>query len=62
MKSARGKILYVGKAKSLRARLGSYFRGEAGHTAKTSALVARIEAVEVLLTASEKRPCSSNRA
>ncbi len=28
MKSARGKILYVGKAKSLRARLGSYFRGE----------------------------------
>jgi len=54
MKSARGKILYVGKAKSLRARLGSYFRGEAGHTAKTSALVARIEAVEVLLTASEK--------
>ena len=44
----------MGKAKSLRARLGSYFRGETGHTAKTSALVARIEAVEVLLTASEK--------
>jgi excinuclease ABC subunit C len=54
MKSAKGKILYVGKAKSLRARLASYFRSDAGHTAKTAALVARIEAVEVLLTASEK--------
>ena len=54
MKNARGKILYVGKAKSLRSRLSSYFRGDAGHTVKTAALVARIEAVEVLLTASEK--------
>lgn len=54
MKGAKGKILYVGKAKNLRARLGSYFRGEAGHSPKTIALVARIAAVEVLLTASEK--------
>ncbi len=54
MKGSRGKILYVGKAKNLRARLGSYFRGEAGHTVKTAALVGRIEAVDVLLTASEK--------
>ena len=54
MKGARGKILYVGKAKNLRARLGSYFRGESGHSVKTAALVARIAAVEVLLTASEK--------
>lgn len=54
MKGARGKILYVGKAKNLRARLGSYFRGESGHSPKTAALVARIAAVEVLLTASEK--------
>lgn len=54
MKNAKGKILYVGKAKSLRSRLGSYFRNDAGHTPKTTALVARIEAVEVLLTASEK--------
>jgi excinuclease ABC subunit C len=54
MKSARGKILYVGKAKRLRSRLASYFRSDVGHTVKTAALVARIEAVEVLLTASEK--------
>lgn len=54
MKSARGKILYVGKAKNLRARLSSYFRNDAGQTVKTAALVARIEGVDVLLTASEK--------
>ena len=54
MKSARGKILYVGKAKNLRARLSSYFRNDAGHSVKTTALVARIEGVDVLLTASEK--------
>ncbi len=54
MKAGRGKILYVGKAKNLRARLASYFRSDTTHTAKTLALVARIEAVEVLLTASEK--------
>lgn len=54
MKGSRGKILYVGKAKNLRARLSSYFRNDAGLTVKTAALVARIEIVEVLLTASEK--------
>jgi len=54
MKSARGKILYVGKAKNLRARLSSYFRNDAGHSVKTTALVARIEGVDVLMTASEK--------
>ncbi len=54
MKGAKGKILYVGKAKNLRARLSSYFRNDAGHTAKTAALVPRIEGVEVLITVSEK--------
>jgi len=54
MKGMAGNILYVGKAKNLRARLSSYFRRDVGHTAKTIALVARIETVEVLLTASEK--------
>ncbi len=54
MKGPRGKILYVGKAKNLRARLSSYFRGDAGLSVKTAALVAKVAAVEVLLTASEK--------
>ncbi|BAH75625.1 excinuclease ABC subunit UvrC [Solidesulfovibrio magneticus] len=54
MKGARGKILYVGKAKNLRSRLSSYFRNDAGLTVKTAALVAKVEGVDVLLTASEK--------
>ncbi|GAB6036199.1 excinuclease ABC subunit UvrC [Fundidesulfovibrio butyratiphilus] len=53
MKSAQGKVLYVGKAKSLRARLSSYFRGEISHP-KTRALVSRVAGVDVLVTGTEK--------
>lgn len=53
MKNAQGKVLYVGKAVSLRARLSSYFRGEIPHP-KTRALVARVAGVDVLVTATEK--------
>lgn len=46
-----GDTLYVGKAKRLRARLASYFRGTLN--AKTQALVARIADIRVTLTHSE---------
>lgn len=52
MFAADGAILYVGKAKNLKARLASYFR-KTGLTLKTAALVAKIRRVEVTVTASE---------
>ncbi|MBU1611008.1 MAG: excinuclease ABC subunit UvrC [Proteobacteria bacterium] len=54
MKDGTGRIIYVGKAKSLRKRLASYFRSQARHTAKTRALVSHIHSVDVLLTGTEK--------
>ncbi|MDR1604456.1 MAG: excinuclease ABC subunit UvrC [Gracilibacteraceae bacterium] len=51
MKNASGAILYIGKAKSLKNRVRSYFTGS--HDAKTQALVARIADLEYVVTASE---------
>ena len=52
MFDADGRILYVGKAKNLRNRLSSYFRAT-GLTAKTMALVNRINSIEITATRSE---------
>ena len=54
MHDARGRIIYVGKAKSLVKRLSSYFRGMDRHTAKTRAMVSRVAKVLTLSTATEK--------
>jgi excinuclease ABC subunit C len=45
-------ILYVGKARHLRNRVASYFRGHA-HAERTQAMLAQVERVEVTVTASE---------
>lgn len=47
----QGDTLYIGKAKRLKSRLASYFRGALN--TKTQALVARIADIEVTLTRSE---------
>ncbi|WP_312540762.1 GIY-YIG nuclease family protein [Enterococcus sp.] len=42
MKDAHGSIVYVGKAKSLKARVVSYFRKNQQHTSKTIRMVHNI--------------------
>jgi len=51
-KDAAGSLLYVGKAKSLKKRVSSYFSGV--HPAKTAALVGRIQRIDFLTTGSEQ--------
>ena len=43
MKGARGEVLYVGKAASLRSRVRSYFQSPEGLPQRTIALVSEIE-------------------
>lgn len=50
---ARGRILYVGKARVLRRRVLSYFR-PTGLAAKTVAMLARAKTIEYFTTTSEK--------
>ena len=45
-RDARGRVIYVGKAKSLRARLNSYFQDIAGLHARTQQMVTSAAAVE----------------
>jgi excinuclease ABC subunit C len=52
MLDAAGGILYVGKARHLRNRVTSYFRGRV-HADKTQAMVAQVASIEVTETASE---------
>ncbi len=52
MFDAKGELLYVGKAKSLKKRLASYFR-KTGLSPKTAALVARIQQIDTTITANE---------
>jgi excinuclease ABC subunit C len=52
MYDEEGKLLYVGKARNLRNRVGSYFRAS-GLTEKTMALVARIRDIQVTVTSTE---------
>ena len=52
MYDAAHKLLYVGKARNLKNRVGSYFRAS-GLTGKTMALVARIQEIQVTVTSTE---------
>ena len=52
MFDSEGRILYIGKAKNLKNRVTSYFRGQ-GLSIKNTALVEKIAAIETTITASE---------
>ncbi|MDH3206979.1 MAG: excinuclease ABC subunit UvrC [Gemmatimonadota bacterium] len=49
----RGRVLYVGKAKSLRPRVRSYFQREADLSAKNRELMRHVEAVDTIVVGSE---------
>ncbi|WP_124058553.1 excinuclease ABC subunit UvrC [Vaginisenegalia massiliensis] len=52
MKNAQDEIIYVGKAKNLKNRVRSYFRG--AHDTKTTKLVSEIDHFETIVTNSNK--------
>jgi excinuclease ABC subunit C len=53
MKDETGKIIYVGKAINLRARVRSYFQSGADHTFKTTQMVPRVADIEWIVVGSE---------
>jgi excinuclease ABC subunit C len=53
MKSARGEIVYIGKARGLADRVRSYFLKGNDHTPKTSVLVSQVADLETIVTRSE---------
>ncbi|MBU8934323.1 MAG: excinuclease ABC subunit UvrC [candidate division Zixibacteria bacterium] len=52
-KNARGRIIYIGKAKNLRNRVRTYFHSSADHAPRTARLVTKIVDLELLLTDNE---------
>ncbi len=53
LRDTHGKVIYVGKAKSLRSRVRSYFRG-GDERAQVRFLVSRVTSFETLVTSNEK--------
>ena len=54
MKDADGRVIYVGKARSLRKRLASYFKNSGQLDVKVSILVKKIKDFETVITRTEK--------
>jgi excinuclease ABC subunit C len=51
--NAAGDIIYIGKAKSLKNRVSSYFANLAGHSRKTKRLVSEIDRLEYMVVSTE---------
>ena len=52
-RNAAGTVLYVGKAKSLRQRVRSYFQGGASHPPRTQKMLEELDGLEIIVTATE---------
>ncbi len=53
MKDERGSILYIGKAKSLRNRVRSYFQEKAAHSPRITVMVGKVDKIDMIVTSSE---------
>lgn len=53
MRDNDNEVIYVGKAKKLKNRVGQYFQDTASHTPKTKVLVSKISSFDVIVAASE---------
>ena len=53
-KNAEGKVIYIGKARSLRSRVRSYFSKDGGHSAYTRKMIRLITDFETIVTRTEK--------
>lgn len=51
---AKGSIIYIGKAKNLRRRVGSYFREDSESSAKVRLLVSKIATIDYVVVGSEE--------
>lgn len=53
MRDERDQILYIGKSKSLRSRVRSYFRDQANHMPRTTMMVMQVVDIEFIVTDTE---------
>jgi len=53
MRDGQGAILYIGKAKNLRNRVRSYFRGSALHSPRIAIMVGKVQSIDLVVTGSE---------
>ncbi len=60
-KDAADRVIYVGKAKSLRDRVRSYFVEERLSDAKTGSLISEAREIEYIAVANEKAPVTPRR-
>ena len=53
MKDIQDRVIYVGKAKQLKSRVGQYFQDTANHSPKTRIMVSHIDHFDVIIAGSE---------